>query len=469
MEGLQEFYANLTQWISTTADNIWQYAMVPILFLVGAWLTYKTGFIQFKRLGDGMKLIFAGFLGKKIGKKKRDGDVSPFAALSTALAATVGNGNIGGVATALFTGGPGAIFWMWICGFVGMATKYSEAVLGVHFREHYPDGSIAGGPMYYIKNGLKKTKTAHFLAGAFAVCGAFAALFGTGNMMQANQMALAFNSEFNVPKYITGLVITTLVALVIIGGIKRIGAIAEKLVPTMIIVYFTFGIIVVILHIDKVPGVFSLIFKHAFTPSAAVGGFMGAIVRRAIQIGFRRGLLTNEAGLGSAPIAHAAAQTPSPVHQGLIGVGEVFIDTIIVCTLTALINLSTGMWQSGLDGTAMTAASFSKGVPVVGGLIVAVSSFLFGYSTLIGWYYYGEQCMRYLFGIKVTYPYRVIFVILVFTGSVISLELVFYMGDIANALMAFPNLIAIGLLSGTVAAITRDFFKKYPKLSDFDK
>jgi AGCS family alanine or glycine:cation symporter len=464
---MQDFYINLSQWVSNTADNIWQ-IMVPILFLVGAWMTYKTGFIQFKRLGAGLKLIFGGFMGKSSGKK-RDGDVSPFAALSTALAATVGNGNIGGVATALFTGGPGAIFWMWICGFVGMATKYSEALLGVKYREKYSDGTIAGGPMYYIKNGLKNSKLARILAAAFAVCGAFAALFGTGNMMQSNQMALAFNSEFGIPKVLTGSIIAFLVALVIIGGIKRIGSVAEKLVPTMIIIYFTLGMVVIIMHISQVPGVFALIFKHAFTPSAAIGGFMGAVVRRAIQIGFRRGLLTNEAGLGSAPIAHAAAQTPSPVHQGLIGVGEVFIDTIIVCTITALINLSTGMWQSGLDGTAMTAASFSSTIPLVGGLVVAVSSFLFGYSTLIGWYYYGEQCMKYLFGIKITYPYRVIFVLLVFTGSVISLELVFYMGDIANALMAFPNLIALALLSGTVAATTREFFKKYPKIEDFDK
>ncbi len=464
---METFYADLTQWITTIADNIWSY-MIYVLFAIGAWLTIRTGFIQFKRLGEGMKLIFSGFLGKRSGKK-REGDVSPFAALSTALAATVGNGNIGGVATAPFTGGPGAIFWMWICGFIGMATKYSEAILGVKYREKYPDGSIAGGPMYYIKNGLQNSKISHILAGTFAVCGAFAALFGTGNMMQANQMALAFNSEFGVPKALTGMLITFLVGMVIIGGIKRIGSVAEKLVPTMIFIYFTFGFIVIFTHISQIPQVFALIFEHAFSPSAATGGFLGASAKYAIQIGFRRGLLTNEAGLGSAPIAHAAAQTPSPVHQGLIGVGEVFIDTIIVCTITALINLSTGMWTSGLDGTAMTAASFSTTIPVMGGLVVALSSFLFGYSTLLGWYYYGEQCVKYLFGIKITYPYRVIYVLLIFIGSIISIRLVFYVGDIANALMAFPNLVALGLLSGTVSAVTKSFFKKYPKLEDFDK
>ncbi|RLE01622.1 MAG: sodium:alanine symporter family protein [Candidatus Aminicenantes bacterium] len=462
---MEQFYIALTQWVTSTADHIWSY-MLFVLFAVGAWMTIKTRFIQFFRLKDGMKLIFAGFLGKQKGKK-REGDVSPFAALSTALAATVGNGNIGGVATALFTGGPGAIFWMWICGFVGMATKYSEALLGVKFREKYPDGTIAGGPMYYIKNGIKYKKLARVLAPTFAICGAFAALFGTGNMMQANQMALAFNSEFGVPKMITGIIVTALVALVIIGGIKRIGAVAERLVPTMVILYFVFGFIVIFAHITEIPQAFLLIFKHAFTPSAALGGFMGATVKQALSMGFRRGLLTNEAGLGSAPIAHAAAQTPSPVHQGLIGIGEVFIDTIVVCSITALINLSTGMWQSGLDGTAMTAASFSKTIPIAGGLVVALSSFLFGYSTLLGWYYYGEQCMKYLFGIKITYPYRIIYVVLVFVGSLISIQLVFFIGDIANAFMALPNLIALTLLSGIVAQTTSSFFKKYPRLEDF--
>ena len=462
---MEQFYIALTQWVTSTADHIWSY-MLFVLFAVGAWMTIKTRFIQFFRLKDGMKLIFAGFLGKQKGIK-REGDVSPFAALSTALAATVGNGNIGGVATALFTGGPGAIFWMWICGFVGMATKYSEALLGVKFREKYPDGTIAGGPMYYIKNGIKYKKLARVLAPTFAICGAFAALFGTGNMMQANQMALAFNSEFGVPKMITGIIVTALVALVIIGGIKRIGAVAERLVPTMVILYFVFGFIVIFAHITEIPQAFLLIFKHAFTPSAALGGFMGATVKQALSMGFRRGLLTNEAGLGSAPIAHAAAQTPSPVHQGLIGIGEVFIDTIVVCSITALINLSTGMWQSGLDGTAMTAASFSKTIPIAGGLVVALSSFLFGYSTLLGWYYYGEQCMKYLFGIKITYPYRIIYVVLVFVGSLISIQLVFFIGDIANAFMALPNLIALTLLSGIVAQTTSSFFKKYPRIEDF--
>jgi AGCS family alanine or glycine:cation symporter len=461
---METLYADLTLWVTNTADNIWS-MMVYVLFAAGLYLTIKTRFVQFRHFRDGVSLVFAGFAGKKSGGKKLGGDVSPIAALSTALAATVGNGNIGGVATALVTGGPGAIFWMWICGLVGMATKYAEAVLGVKYREHFPDGSIAGGPMYYIKNGVKYLRVAKILAPAFAVCGAFATLFGTGNMMQANQMALAFNSQLGVPKWLSGMIIAVLVGLVIIGGIKRIGSVAEKLVPTMIVIYFVFGFIVIFAHITYIPGVIVMIFKSAFTPAAAMGGFIGAGVKRAMQIGFRRGLLSNEAGLGSAPIAHAAAKTPSPVHQGLIAQGGVVIDTLIVCTLTAFINLSTGMWQSGLDGTAMTAASFSKTIPFAGGIVVAFSSFLFGYSTLLGWYYYGEQCMKFLFGIKVTLPYRVIYVSLIYIGSIISLELVFYIGDIANAFMAFPNLIGMVLLGGVLGAHTKNFFKKYPKIS----
>ncbi len=462
---MNELYSILVEKIDLFASWIWSY-MIYVLFAVGIWLTIKTEFVQFRRLKDGAKLVFRGFIGQK-SDVKREGDVSPFAALSTALAATVGNGNIGGVATALFWGGPGAIFWMWVCGFIGMATKYSEALLGVEYREKYADGTIAGGPMYYIKNGFKNKRWAVYLASIFAICGAFAALFGTGNMMQANQMALAFHSEFGVPKIVTGIVITVLVSLVIIGGIKRIAYVAEKLVPTMIIIYFTVGLIVVAEHITEVPKVFELIFYYAFTPSAAVGGFLGATVSQAIQFGFRRGLLSNEAGLGSAPIAHAAAQAPSSVHQGLIGVMEVFIDTIIVCTLTAIINLSTGMWDSGLSGTAMTAASFSKSIPYLGGFVVALSSFLFGYSTLIGWCYYGEQCLKFLFGIKVKYTYRIIYIILMFIGSLASIELVFFVGDIANAFMAFPNLIALAFLGGTVGAITKAFYEKHGNIDGF--
>ena len=455
---MEKLVHDLGIWLDSTASIIWTY-MVPVLFGVGILLTFRIGFLQFRKFATSIRVT----LGKEARSSSGgEGDVTPFAALATALAATVGNGNIAGVATALFWGGPGAIFWMWVCGLLGMATKYSEAVLGVYFRRKHPDGTMAGGPMYYIRYGLGDTKFARFLGGAFAVCGAFAALFGTGNMMQSNQMSSAFLSEFGIPVIVTGTIITILVALVVLGGIKRIAAVTSRLVPAMIILYFIVGSVVLLHNIAGVPEAFFLIFKGAFTPMAASGGFMGAMVRQAIQFGARRGILSNEAGLGSAPIAHAAAQTPSPVYQGLIGVAEVFIDTIVVCTFTALILLSSGMWTSGIEGAAMTAAAFSSTIPLLGGGIIAGASFLFGYSTLIGWCYYGEQCLKYLFGLRITTLYRLVFIGLTFIGALVSIEVVFFVGDIANAFMALPNLIGLMLLSGLVARVTREALAKDP-------
>lgn len=445
------------------ASTLWT-AMVPLLFGVGLLLTIRIGFLQFKKLPTAFRLA----LGKKSrAKSEHEGDVTPFAALSTALAATVGNGNIAGVATALMWGGPGAIFWMWICGFLGMATKYSEALLGVIYRKKHTDGTIAGGPMYYIRYGLGETGFAKFLAGFFAVVGGFTALFGTGNMMQSNQMAAAFQGEFGVPPVLTGTVITILVALVILGGIKRIGAVTSRLVPAMIVLYFLFGFVVLGANIAAIPEAFVMIFKGAFSPMAATGGFIGSTVAAAVQFGARRGILSNEAGLGSAPIAHAAAQTPGPIFQGMIGVAEVFIDTILVCTFTALILITSGMWTSEVaEGAAMTAAAFSDTIPILGGGVVALASLLFGYSTLIGWSYYGEQSLRYLFGDSITYPYRVVFIALTMIGSVVSIEIVFFVGDIANAFMALPNLIGLFMLSGVVAKVTKEAIEENPLLAD---
>jgi len=449
---MESFVDQLALWLSARAEEIWT-VMVPVLFGVGLLLSVRIGFLQFRRLGTALRFSLGRQARQSAG---REGDVTPFAALSTALAATVGNGNIAGVATALMWGGPGAIFWMWVCGFLGMATKYSEAMLGVRYRQKHPDGSIAGGPMYYIRYGLNDTRFARGLAGFFAVCGGFAALFGTGNMMQSNQMSLAIHSEFGVPMWVTGAVITVLTALVILGGLKRIASVTERLVPAMILLYLGFGAIVLAMNVTHLPGAFWLILDNAFTPTAATGGFLGATMMQGVQFGARRGILSNEAGLGSAPIAHAAAQTPSPITQGLVGVMEVFIDTIVVCTFTGLILMSTGMWTSGLAGSAMTAGAFSGAIPVVGGLVVALSSALFGYSTLIGWSYYGEQCLKYLFGVRITLPYRLVFIGLTFIGAVVSIEVVFFVGDIANAFMALPNLIGLMLLSGIVARMTRE-------------
>lgn len=454
---MAELNVDLAKWLGHVAEQIWN-VMVPFLFGVGLLLTVRTGLVQFRKLPTALRVA----LGPEARRASGAGDVTPFAALSTALAATVGNGNIAGVATALMWGGPGAIFWMWVCGFLGMATKYSEAMLGVQYRQKHPDGSVAGGPMYYIRYGLGDTGFARALAGFFAVCGAFAALFGTGNMMQSNQISLAVHSQFGVPMWATGTFIAALTALVILGGLRRIASVTEKLVPAMILLYLVVGSVVLVLNAANIPHALRLIFQNAFTATAATGGFLGATMMQGIQFGARRGILSNEAGLGSAPIAHAAAQTPSPITQGLVGVMEVFIDTIVVCSFTGLILLSSGMWTSGLEGSAMTAGAFSQSIPLVGGLVVALSSFLFGYSTVIGWSYYGEQCLKYLFGVKVTLPYRLIFIALTFVGAVVSIEVVFFVGDIANAFMALPNLIGLTLLSGIVARMTRDGLAKDP-------
>lgn len=454
--------AQIAMWVDGIAGILWTW-MVPILFGIGALLTVRIGFLQFRMLPAMFRIMFSSYSRSGNG---RQGDVTPFQALSTALAATVGNGNIAGVATALQMGGPGAIFWMWVCGLLGMATKYSEAVLGVEFRKQHEDGSIAGGPMYYIRNGLNHTWYARLLAGIFAVCGVFAALLGTGNMVQSNAMASAFQSEFGIPVYITGGIVCLFVALVVLGGIKRIGKVAERLVPTMILIYFIFGSFVLLKNISLFPHALNLILTHAFSPSAAAGGFLGATLRQAIQFGARRGVLSNEAGMGSAPIAHAAAQTPGPVYQGMIGMAEVFIDTLVVCTFTAFVLLVSGFWTSGSEGASMTAAAFSSVIPYVGGGIVALSSFLFGYSTLLGWCYYGEQCLKYLFGVRITTAYRVLFIALTFLGSFVSIHIVFCIGDIGNALMAFPNLIGLLFLSGCVARITKEQLAKDPTLSN---
>jgi alanine or glycine:cation symporter, AGCS family len=458
---MEQFLESLTTNIASFASSIWSF-MIPVLFGVGLLLTIRIGFLQFRKLGVAVRITLSK---RSRSKSVREGDITPFAALSTALAATLGNGNIAGVATAIFAGGPGAIFWMWVCGLLGMATKYSEAMLGVKYRQKHPDGTIAGGPMYYIRAGLKDSTISKILAGMFAVCGAIAA-FGIGNMVQSNQMSHVVEAEFGIPSFVTGIIITILAGLVILGGIKRIGAVASRLVPGMVLIYFAFGAVVLITNITAIPAAFILIFEHAFSPVSATGGFLGASVKQAIQLGARRGIFSNEAGLGSAPIAHAAAQTPGPIYQGLIGVAEVFIDTLVVCTFTALIILTTGVWTTGLDGTAMTASAFSHGIPILGGAIVALASLLFGFSTLIGWSYYGEQCLKYLFGVRITLAYRTVFTLLILVGALVSLDLVFAFADVANAFMAFPNLVGLLLLSGIVARVTKEALEKDPLLSE---
>ncbi len=479
-------------------DFMWGNWMVTLLVLTGIVLTVVTKMIQVRRLGNALRLVFLGAKGKDH-KKEETGDISPFAALMTALAATVGNGNIAGVATAIATGGPGAPLWMWISGFFGMATKYAEGFLGVKYRKIAEDGTMAGGPMYYIRYGLKESKFSKFLAATFAVCGAFAALFGTGNMAQSNSMALAFKTQFGISPLLSGTVLTLLVGLVIIGGIKRIGAVAEKLVPSMILFYFIGALVVILVNASHILEAFEIIFASAFTGKALGGALIGTSVQKALSLGVSRGVLSNESGLGSAAIAQSASKSSDPAKNGLIAMTGTFIDTIVVNTMTTLTIVLSGMWlftpalgvdlngaqvalqhlpqqvldfaaktgynlqNGGLSSTALTAAAFNTVIPNgLGGAIIAIASFLFGYTTLIGWAYYGEQCLEYIAGVKVKKPYRIIYITLLFIGANLQgqyLDIVWNVGDTANALMAFPNLIGLLLLAGIVARITQDSFK----------
>jgi AGCS family alanine or glycine:cation symporter len=448
--------------------SAWLYApwALPLLLVfAGGYLTYQTGFVQIRHFGTAVKQALGGMFKSK-SEDEGEGTITSFQALSTALASTVGNGNIGGVATAIVVGGPGAIFWMWVTAAVGMATKYAEAVLGVHYRVRTERGELASGPMYYISNGLKDKSYAKPLATMFCVFGAATALFGTGNMAQSNTIAQTFrqaakqNFDMEVSPLIPGLLITVAVGLVLLGGIKRIAMVSEKLVPTMIVVYLVLGLVYIVANIGEVPNVFKLVISNAFTPMAAVGGFVGVGVQQAIAAGISRGVLSNEAGLGSAPIAHGIAKVKHPAEQGLVGVFEVFIDTIVVCTMTAFIILSSGMWQlaeyqqSSGDLTAAALDAQFQGAS----LIVAVCSFLFGFSTLIGWCYYGEKCFEYLFGSKGIVPYRAIYTVLILVGAVIPVPIVWAIGTILNGAMAFPNLVGLIMLGGVVSKLTKEYF-----------
>lgn len=471
---------NLTAIIESMDAWVWQPMLMPLLLLVvGGWLTVRTGLVQLRHFQTAVRFSLRGAFGKK---DPSGGTITPFQALSTALAATVGNGNIGGVATAILIGGPGAVFWMWMCATVGMATKFAEAVLGVHFRVRRESGDLASGPMYYIERSLPNAKAGRALALAFAFFGTCAALLGTGNMAQSNTVARTFVSACDVifgvqlPLWVPGVGITVAVGLVLLGGIKRIAHTAERIVPFMILLYMFAALLYIGLNIATIPHVFAMIFTDAFTPAAAAGGFAGASVARAIQIGVSRGVLSNEAGLGSSPIAHGIANVKHPVEQGVVGVFEVFLDTIVVCSMTAFIILSSGLWtEARFQGASgdLTAAALGTSIPFAAA-IVAVSSFLFGFSTLIGWCYYGEKCFEYVFGSSRVKAYRVVFTALIMVGSLISVPLVWAVGTFLNGFMALPNLIGLAFLSGTVAKLTKDYFsgrmeycvKASPKVAD---
>jgi AGCS family alanine or glycine:cation symporter len=456
---------NLTALIGRIDSAVWHwYAMPLVLVIVGGLLTMATGVVQIRRFPVALRMVMGGAFQKQASGAKT---ITPFQALSTALAATVGNGNIGGVATAILIGGPGAVFWMWVTATVGMATKYSEAVLGVHFRVTRESGELASGPMYYITRGLGGSSFGKTLAVLFAFFGAVTALVGTGNMAQSNTVARTFVEAVRtatgaeVALWVPGVLITAAVGLVLLGGIHRIAGVAERLVPSMIVVYVAAALAYILINVGQLPHVFSLIFSEAFTPTAAVGGFVGATVAQSIAAGVSRGVLSNEAGLGSAPMAHGIANVKHPAEQGVVGVFEVFIDTIVVCSMTAFVILSSGLWTDAAYQNAsgdLTSAAMATTIPGAA-IIVALSSFLFGFSTLIGWCYYGEKCFEYLFGSKFITAYRVMFTALIMVGAVVSVPLVWAIGTLLNGFMAFPNLIGLFFLLGTVRKITRDYFQ----------
>ena len=437
----------------TVLDNfVWGPPMMIVLVGTGIFLTIRLGFPQFKHTSYALKLIFKGAL-KKDDSAKEEGEITPFQALTSTLAATVGNGNIAGVATAVAAGGPGALVWMWLTALVGMATKMAEATMGVKYRIKDKDGAFAGGSMYFISKGLGQG----WLGWLFAFFGAIAA-FGIGDAVQTNSMALVGNSVFNIPVWLTGAVITFLVFIVVVGGIKRIGEVTEKLVPTMAIFYIIGALIIIIAKINMLPWALGEIFRSAFTGRAAIGGFAGATVAQAMRFGVARGIFSNEAGLGSASMAHAVAKTPHPARQGTIAMVGVMIDTLIICSMTGIVIVMTGSLETGFTSTQLTAHAFASVLGGVGGPIVAIGSLLFGYSTIITWCYYGQQCARYIVGPSIVKPYAWLFVIVAFLGSIAKVPLIWLLTDMLNGAMAIPNLIGLLFLSGVMAQELKDYF-----------
>ena len=431
-------------------DFIWGPPLIILLVGTGIFLTFRLRGLQIRGLFYSLKLAFF----QRKADDKEAGDISHFQALMTALAATVGTGNIAGVATAIVAGGPGALFWMWITGIFGMATKYAEAVLAIKYREKDEAGMMSGGPMYYISKGLGWK----WLGNLFAIFAAIAA-FGIGNMVQSNSVAESLNVSLGIPHWATGIILAVFTAMVILGGIKSIGKVTQVLVPFMILIYFTGALIIILINVSDLPKIFALIFKSAFTPSAAVGGFLGAAIMQTIREGVSKGVFSNESGLGSAPIAAAAARTPDPVKQALVSMTQTFIDTIIVCTMTGLVLLSSGLWTSGPTGAELTTLAFNKSLPGgIGQIIVSLGLVFFAYSTILGWSYYGEKSIEYLFSEKAVKPYRIIFVVFVAVGAILKLEIVWRLADIMNGLMAFPNLIGLIGLSTIIVSETNKYY-----------
>ncbi len=444
---------SLENYLNQASSFVWGPVMLIFLSAVSIYLTLGLKAFPWRKTPHAFVSLW------QSRDSHQQGSITPFQALMTALAATIGTGNIAGVATAIVLGGPGAVFWMWMTALFGMATKYAEAVLAVKYREIDEEGRFVGGPMYYIKNGLGKHW--QWLAILFALFGTLAA-FGIGNMVQANSVADAIHSQFNIPTWQTGIITMLITSAVILGGVKRIAIVASALVPFMAITYVMCALFIVSSHWQDIPQAFLLIISSAFTPTAATGGFAGATVWAAMRFGIARGIFSNEAGLGSAPIAHAAAKTTNPVQQGMIAMLGTFIDTLVICTLTALVIILTNAWNHGENGAALSALAFNSGLVGWGGYVVVFGLSIFAFTTLLGWSYYGERCAEFLFGIKVIWPYRVLWLCAIPLGATGKLSFIWLLADVMNGLMAIPNLIALTLLSPILFRLTKEFIQ--PKL-----
>ena len=457
---------SLSDVLSSVSSFVWGLPLIVLLVGTGLYLTILLRGVQFRKLFHSLWLALV-----KRKEEGAEGDISHYQALMTALAATVGTGNIVGVATAIAAGGPGALFWMWITGLVGMATKYSEAVLGVRFRKTDDRGEQSGGPAYYLTEGMSTLNSlteavpwgglGKVLGLAFAVFASVAA-FGIGNGVQSQALADALNRSFGLPMWGVGLVVAGLVGAVILGGIKSIGRFTGFFVPIMIVLYMAGAGLVILLNWERVPDAIQMVFTAAFSGEAVGGGAVGFGVAQAIRFGVARGIFSNESGLGTGAIAAAAAQTDEPVRQAMVSMTQTFIDTLVVCTFTGLAIITSGAWNSGLDGANLTQLAFQSGLPGQwGGVIVALSLSVFAFSTMLGWSYYGERQLEYLLGVKTVKPYRLLFVVVIAVSAVASLDVVWLVSDVMNGLMAFPNLIGLLLLSGLVYRETRDYFSRY--------
>ena len=445
----------MLEFLNNVDSLVWGPPLMILLMGTGLLLSFRLGLIQVMKLPKALQLIFTA-------RSKGEGDVSSFQALCTALAATVGTGNIVGVATAIKLGGPGALFWMWLAAFFGMATKYSEGVLAVKFRTYDENGNASGGPMYYIEQGLgKKYK---ILGVLFSIFGVMTASLGNGTFTQVNAITSIVNVSFGVSVYITAAIITVLTAVVIIGGLRSIANVASKIVPFMAGIYVIATISVLVFYADQLPAAVGMVIDGAFSGTAAAGGFAGAGIMLAMRSGIARGIYSNESGLGSAPIVAAAAKTKWPAEQGLVSMTGTFIDTIIICTMTGLSIIVSGAWTGDVNGAALTEAAFSSAFPVLAKYILTGGLVLFAFTTIIGWSYYGERCAEYLFGVKCIMPYRICYIILVGLGVFLKLDMVWVIADIVNGLMAIPNLIALIGLSGVVVAETKLYFEHWDKV-----